>query len=349
MTIRETLRSIVADLPLPEGVKRVLRQLDSQSAPTIPAPHDVSTPTDTRRRGAELPPVASIDWFQSKSEYDLWRGNHHTTLAQRFARELTVLPVAAGPFAVAGYCVACESHQEFTVDSGANDTQPGLLHASINWRESLLCPCCGLNNRMRASIDLFTAHRAGIASGNVYMTEQVTPLYGWMNNRYLGVTGSEYLGEGNSGGTTYDGIRHEDTTHLSFASDSLDCVLSFDVLEHIPDYSLAINEMFRCLRPGGFLLLSAPFVSDNDQTIVRARLLPDGGIDHLLPAEYHGNPTAPDSGSLCYYHFGWDLLDELKKAGFTAARVVSYYSFERGNFGKPQLFFWASKMALRSA
>jgi len=238
--------------------------------------------------------------------------------------------------------VACEANKIFVVDTGANDS---LEYSSINWRESLICETCGLNNRMRASIDLFSEHIKAVPSGNVYMTEQVTPLYLWAKKKYpgVGVIGSEYLGDGKVGGLDYEGIRHEDTTRLSFDSDSLDCVLSFDVLEHIPDYKCALHEMIRCLRPGGILLLSAPFVSDIFQTRVRAQLLPDGGIEHLLPPEYHGNPTQPESGSLCFYHFGWDLLDEIGKAGSTDARVLSYYSFERGNFGKSQLFFWAMK------
>ena len=89
--------------------------------------------------------------------------------------------------------------------------------------------------------------------------------------------------------------------------------------------------------------MSAPFVADIYVTRVRARISPEGTIEHLLPPEYHGNPTDPTSGSLCYYHFGWDLLDAIKAIGVAEVRVLSYYSFERGNFGKPQLFFWARK------
>jgi SAM-dependent methyltransferase len=292
-------------------------------------------------------PAAAVQEFTSMAEFAAWKNDNHDTLDSRLAREIAALPATAQPFTLPGYCAACQTNRNFRVDTGGDGDRP-LDYSSINWRESLLCDDCGLNNRMRAAVDLFTEHRKDAPSGTVYMTEQVTPLYKWAKSRYPAAIGSEYLGQDKTGGLDYAGIRHEDTTRLSFGSDSFDCILSFDVLEHIPDYRRALREMARCLRPGGVLLLSAPFVSDIYATRVRARLLPDGAIEHLLPAEYHGNPTQPDAGSLCFYHFGWDLLDEIRNSGLTEACVVAYYSFERGNFGKPQLLFRASKAAPHS-
>ncbi len=49
-----------------------------------------------------------------------------------------------------------------------------------------------------------------------------------------------------------------DATALSFEDHSFDAVTMFDVLEHIPNHHKAVAEARRVLRPGGFLLLSAP-------------------------------------------------------------------------------------------
>lgn len=49
-----------------------------------------------------------------------------------------------------------------------------------------------------------------------------------------------------------------DAAHLPFASDSVDAVTMFDVLEHVPDDRSAISEAWRVLRTGGTLLLSSP-------------------------------------------------------------------------------------------
>jgi SAM-dependent methyltransferase len=52
---------------------------------------------------------------------------------------------------------------------------------------------------------------------------------------------------------TYDGQR------LPFSDGEFDTVLSFQVLEHTPHPAELVMEMSRVLRPGGVLLLSAPF------------------------------------------------------------------------------------------
>jgi ubiquinone/menaquinone biosynthesis C-methylase UbiE len=49
-----------------------------------------------------------------------------------------------------------------------------------------------------------------------------------------------------------------DATRLPFDSDSFDAATMFDVLEHIPDDRRAIAEVFRVLKPGGYLLISTP-------------------------------------------------------------------------------------------
>ena len=47
---------------------------------------------------------------------------------------------------------------------------------------------------------------------------------------------------------------------LPFAAASFDTVLSSQVLEHVPEPWLMMEEMGRVLKPGGFLLLSAPHI-----------------------------------------------------------------------------------------
>lgn len=49
-----------------------------------------------------------------------------------------------------------------------------------------------------------------------------------------------------------------DATALPFEAESFDAVTLFDVLEHISDHKKAISEVFRVLRPGGYILVSVP-------------------------------------------------------------------------------------------
>ena len=54
-------------------------------------------------------------------------------------------------------------------------------------------------------------------------------------------------------------IRKIDATAIDFPDACFDIVLANHVLEHIPDYTRAIREVYRVLRPGGFAILQTPF------------------------------------------------------------------------------------------
>ena len=49
-----------------------------------------------------------------------------------------------------------------------------------------------------------------------------------------------------------------DATKLPFRVSTFDTILSTEVIEHIPEPAKALSEMYRVLRPGGYLILSAP-------------------------------------------------------------------------------------------
>lgn len=207
-----------------------------------------------------------------------------------------------------------------------------------NWRERLVCPRCDMNNRQRLITKLvqqFVAERTGVPS--IYLTEQVTPTFEWVRSlNGTRVDGSEYLGPEYPGGQRIHGIRHEDVMNLSHADESVDLIVSNDVMEHIPDPSKALRECFRVLKPGGELLATIPFDPLADTTVVRARI-GRAGIEHLLPAQYHGNPLSSD-GSLVFHDFGWDLLELSRQAGFRA-RCEVYSADEFGHFGPGLVVF----------
>ena len=155
----------------------------------------------------------------------------------------------------------------------------------------------------------------------------MTALFRWVKARYPNAIGSEFLRDGTGrGATNLAGIRHEDLTALTFDDASIDHVVSLEVLEHVPDFRAALRECYRVLKPGGKLLLSAPFAR-GERHIVRARLRSDQTIEHLEPPEYHGDPVDA-SGCLCFYHFGWELIDDLKAAGFRTAACHLLWSRE---------------------
>ena len=211
-----------------------------------------------------------------------------------------------------------------------------------NWRESLRCERCGASNRHRAAIHIIEGI-VGAEPLDIYLTEQTTPLHDRITARYPRTVPSEYLGSARTVEPRFKSLRHEDITRLSFAADSFDVVLSFDVLEHVPrTFREGLREVYRVLRPGGQFLFSVPFDLDSELTLIRAKVNPDGSVDHLLEPELHVDPMA-DQGILCFQNFGWDLFDDLRTAGFPRPEALLYWSSELAYLGGEQVLFRAAK------
>lgn len=252
---------------------------------------------------------------------------------RRNAKQQAVLE-AAGDVRVPGYCHCCGRDSVFAIQWDG-ETPP-------NWREELKCERCGLNTRLRGSVQTFEKLCHPWPSSRIYATEYATPFFEWLLRHYPRSVGSEFselmlpVPEGIRSERWARACRTEDVTDLSFPDRHFHAVLSFDVLEHVPKYRKALEEFFRVLKPGGRIVLTAPFIETNAQTVVRARVDDNGTIEHLLPPEYHGDPIN-DAGCLCYYHFGWDLLDAFRSAGFADVQSVFYWSMELGYPGNQHL------------
>ncbi len=79
--------------------------------------------------------------------------------------------------------------------------------------------------------------------------------------------------EGQKGGGINEGLQNKiwDTSHIDLVSDitnipakdsSFDVILCSEVLEHVPEPTHALDEFTRLLKPGGILVLTAPFCSN---------------------------------------------------------------------------------------
>jgi SAM-dependent methyltransferase len=254
---------------------------------------------------------------------------------------------AGADFKVAGYCFACARKAHFRVDYESAYVVDGVL--TPNWRERLVCPRCGLNARMRATIHLMHELLRPPAATRLYLTEQTTPLYRWARGRFPSLVGSEWLGDDVAlGAANAHGIRNEDLTCLTFPAESFELVVSLDVLEHVPRYRQALEECWRVLEPGGALVVTCPFRPERPDNLVRAVLRADGTIEHREPPEYHGNPVNRGGGALAYYHFGWELLAQLRTVGFGDVGAYGTWSREHGYLGRDLLVLVARKPAPRS-
>lgn len=222
------------------------------------------------------------------------------------------------------------------------DFTHGGGYPRVNWREHMVCPVTGLNNRMRAALHIFDLFGNAYPDDPMFIMEQTTPVYSFLKRSYPNLVGAEFLGDAVPlGQDDPRGLRNEDARRLTFADQSLAAVLSFDVFEHVYDFRAALAECFRVLQPGGTLVLSVPFLADTHSHLERAVLCDDGSVKHLLPPEYHGDPLS-NAGVLCFWHFGWQLTDDLRCAGFADAYCCLFNDLRMG-YAMNQMIFCAQK------
>jgi len=261
------------------------------------------------------------------------------TLRKLIERSLAQLHAETAELDLPGRCEVCRAWSSFRVDNeGGGGVETGVWRP--NWRERLVCASCGLNCRQRALASRLLA-AVGEGSGRLYLMERVTPLHARLSEA-LGtdrVVGSEYLGPDRRPGEVVNGIRHEDAERLSFGDGSFGAVGSADVLEHVNDPAAVLAEVRRVLEPGGVFWFSVPFYADRERSVRRAERI-GGETVHHLPPEIHGDPLLA-GGTLVMTDFGWDLMDELRTAGFADCWGELYWDLEAAYLGIGHLLFAA--------
>jgi len=240
-------------------------------------------------------------------------------------------------FCIPGYSYTAEKQVYFNVDSADSGAE-----RLVNWRESVSCPDTYFNNRMRATFHLFDLFMNPYPDKEIYISEQLTPIYDYFLKRFPNTIGSEFIGDSIPlGSVNENNIRNEDMRALSFEDNKFDAIVSLDVFEHIPLYKQAFRECVRVLKPGGSMMWSVPFLAFRNKTLIRAKII-NGEIKYFYPPEYHGDPLSSE-GVLCFQYFAWDMIEDMKKAGFNEAYAINYQSAEFGYLGHNQFMFIATK------
>jgi hypothetical protein len=280
-------------------------------------------------------PAMMIHRLRSYEDYVSFKDRAGDIIAREMAEVEGAIPPELPEFTIPGFSYPARREVAFLVDYGFPG-EPGR----VSWRERVVCPVTSFNNRMRGAIHISDVEAGLYPDSDVYLTEQVSPMYRYFKEIYRNAIGSEYMGDAIPLGHVDErGLRNEDLTKLSFPDKSFDALMSLDVLEHVPNTMKALSECHRVLNPGGRALISAPFNQEERRNTLRATA-ENGEIRHLLEPEYHLDPLSED-GILSFHDFGWEILDQFKEAGFRDAYAVCYFSRAFGYLGEEQFIFSA--------
>jgi SAM-dependent methyltransferase len=210
-----------------------------------------------------------------------------------------------------GYCPFCESKTLFLrVDKGTRENYFCIKCDSWSRKRHVAETVCKVLNVTKLS-DLSKAHFA------IYNTS-VNSFF----NRFLlnnkSFIRSEYITTVPFGTQISERLYSQDLERLTFQNNSFDLVITEDVLEHVRNLDLALKEIHRVLKVGGYHVFTVP-INLAGNMVIRIDTSGKEDID-LLPREYHNDG---DNMIVSYRTFGKDTPEVLAQYGFSTEILQS--------------------------
>ena len=138
-----------------------------------------------------------------------------------------------------------------------------------------------------------------------------------------------HLFDGEPAGAMVGRYRCENLEQMTFADESIDLHVTQDVMEHVLRPDRAFAEIARTLKPGGAHIFTVPLVNEEQPSKMRIAVDPDGGISHLEPPAYHGNPIDA-RGSLVTIDWGFDIRQHIFDACDLDSEIINIDDLDRG-------------------
>ena len=228
-----------------------------------------------------------------------------------------------------GSCPVCEKSTVFTArHDGPLDP---MWHK--NWYSaSLICENCGSYPRQRT---LFEALNMLIPNWRDIDMHECSPDLG-ASSQKLAAESKSYVASQYDRAIPFGslhpekGYRSENIEEQTFPDNAFDLVITQHVFEHIFHPDLAIREIARTLRPGGYYIMTMPW-GGVERSIRRASLL-NGEVVHHMEPIYHGNPI-DDEGSLVTIDWGYDVAGYLNAHSGLATSILLFDNLEKGMRG----------------
>lgn len=165
-----------------------------------------------------------------------------------------------------------------------------------------------------------------------YMSEAVTPFAERLAREIPRLRCSEYLPEPDH--WLRGQVPHRDLRRIGLPPATFHAVICNEVLEHVEELVPSLAGMAEVLSLGGYLIATVPFLYGQQEHLVKAIWRGEGQEPEVIgEPDYHGNPVE-EAGSLVYRYPGWQLLNDLREAGFRDVAIHAISSTAYGVLGE---------------
>lgn len=178
-------------------------------------------------------------------------------------------------------CPICHGHFRKFIASKYKTFRPRL---------NAKCPKCGVMERhrllwlyLRNRTDFFTNHLRVLDVAPMYSFQEICRKM--KNLDYISVDISSPIA-----------MIKMDITDMGFPDNHFDYIICYQVLQHIPDDRKAMRELFRVLKPGGYVLIHSAVDHDRRD-------------EYILPSE--------KTGGVFVRVYGQNYKGKLERSGFT--------------------------------
>jgi len=168
-------------------------------------------------------------------------------------------------------------------------------------REGHLCAGCGASRRIRTLLWSLRNLLSGSLDVRTLQINEVPGIESALSAGSLVRTAFPHSRRSAAGSQREQTFA--DMRHLPFASNTFDLIVHSDTIEHVLEWTRAIDEVYRVLRAGGLHVYSVPVLPWRKSRPRLARDT-DGRLRHLLRPSYHGE----GDDYLVAWEFGGDFL-----------------------------------------
>ena len=203
-------------------------------------------------------------------------------------------------------CVCGNSFFRFSKYRGGNKAVSPYLH-NMSWVSSAFdtfwCPFCRSHDRERHLILFLDALDLWPAFDNAAILHVAPEKQ--LAFRIATRRPAQYV-KGDISPARAD-IEKLDVTAIGYPDNTFDCIICNHVLEHVPDDTRALRELYRVLKSGGLAILQTPYAAGLEKTL-----------------ENQPEVTTPDQHREFYGQedhvrlYGRDIFDRICAAGFTS-------------------------------